>query len=80
MIETLCFILFLGLCCLHYYVRVGKHFVWTGLIIPLVVVVFVIILVINHRQFSPIIYGQIFLNIVESILIVNQVRIRNDNN
>lgn len=80
MIETICFILFLGLCCLHYYVRVGKHYVWTGLIIPPIVVIFIIILAINGHKFVPIIYGQIFLNIVESILIVNQVRIRNDNN
>ncbi|CAI2556735.1 hypothetical protein AKUA2003_01350 [Apilactobacillus kunkeei] len=76
LLETLFFIFFLGLCCTHYYVRLGKYFVLAGLIIPLIVVILTVILTINLHKYTIIIYGQGFLNILESILVVNQVRLR----
>ncbi|MCK8611577.1 hypothetical protein LNP10_03585 [Apilactobacillus nanyangensis] len=76
MLETLFFIFFLGLCCTHCYVRSGKHFVLAGLIIPLIVVLLTVILTINLHRYTIIIYGQGFLNVLESILVVNQVRLR----
>lgn len=76
MLETLFFIFFLGLCCTHYYVRSGKYFLLAGLIVPLIVVIIIVVLTINLHAYTIIIYGQGFLNVLESILVVNQVRLR----